>query len=96
VSWQSLVTAPLAAGWLRCRTSGLAACLPVALLHGFGYLLGYLLPRLLGFNEKVARTVSIETGTQGGKRLLEPAWHGCMHACTHAWCFDSVVRGRCL
>lgn len=55
----------------RCRrANGLAACLPVALLHGCGYLLGYVLPRLLGFNERVARTVSIETGKRGGGALL--------------------------
>lgn len=55
----------------RCRrANGLAACLPVALLHGCGYLLGYVLPRLLGFNERVARTVSIETGKEGGGALL--------------------------
>ncbi|EFN55282.1 hypothetical protein CHLNCDRAFT_134211 [Chlorella variabilis] len=46
------------------RASGLAACTPVILLHSFGYLLGYLLPRLLGFNEKTSRTVSLETGLQ--------------------------------
>jgi BASS family bile acid:Na+ symporter len=46
------------------RASGVAACGPVLLLHFFGYLLGYLMPRLLGFNEKTARTVSIETGMQ--------------------------------
>jgi predicted Na+-dependent transporter len=38
------------------RTSGLSACLPVVLLHSFGYLLGYTLPRVLGFNEKTSRT----------------------------------------
>ena len=38
--------------------------LPVALLHLFGYVLGYTLPRLLRFNERTARTVSIETGMQ--------------------------------
>ena len=36
----------------------------MALLHGFGYLLGYALPRLLNFSERVSRTVSIETGMQ--------------------------------
>ena len=35
------------------------------ILHACGYLLGYLLPRSLGFTEKVARTVSIETGEGG-------------------------------
>lgn len=38
--------------------------MPVILLHGFGYALGYLLPRGLGFSERTARTVSIETGMQ--------------------------------
>lgn len=38
------------------RATGLSACTPVILLHTFGYLLGYALPRLLGFNEKTART----------------------------------------
>lgn len=44
--------------------SGMVAVLPVVGLHFFGYLLGYLLPKLLGFNEKTSRTVSIETGMQ--------------------------------
>jgi predicted Na+-dependent transporter len=38
------------------RASGLSACTPVVLLHSLGYALGYMLPRLLGFNEKTART----------------------------------------
>ncbi len=38
------------------RASGLSACVPVILLHSCGYLLGYMLPRTLGFNEKTART----------------------------------------
>lgn len=46
------------------RASGMAACTPVILLHSFGYLLGYALPRGMGFNEKTSRTVSIETGMQ--------------------------------
>lgn len=46
------------------KSHGLAACLPVTLLHGFGYLFGYLMPRFFGFQERVARTVSIETGMQ--------------------------------
>ena len=44
------------------RASGMAAVGPVVLLHGCGYLLGYVLPRVLGFNERTSRTVSIETG----------------------------------
>jgi bile acid:Na+ symporter, BASS family len=42
----------------------LAAVAPVCALHGFGYILGYALPRLLSFDERTARTVSIETGMQ--------------------------------
>lgn len=38
------------------RASGLAACTPVIALHSFGYLLGYTLPKVLGFNEKTSRT----------------------------------------
>ena len=52
---------------MSCRSNGLVACLPVALLHGFGYLLGYVLPRLLKFSEKVSRTVSIETGNRASQ-----------------------------
>ncbi|MEO2192071.1 MAG: bile acid:sodium symporter family protein [bacterium] len=45
--------------------SGAAVILPVVLLHGFGYLLGYLLPKAaFGMDEKTSRTVSIETGMQ--------------------------------
>lgn len=46
------------------RTQGLAAMKPVALLHFFGYFLGYFFPKMLGFNERTSRTVSIETGMQ--------------------------------
>lgn len=46
------------------RAHGAAVCLPVFLLHTLGYICGYGLPRLLGFKERVARTVSIETGMQ--------------------------------
>ncbi|WP_109808600.1 bile acid:sodium symporter family protein [Sphingosinithalassobacter portus] len=38
--------------------------LAVLLLHLFGFGLGYLLTRLLGFGEKVRRTISIEVGMQ--------------------------------
>ena len=38
--------------------------LAVLLLHSFGFGLGYLLPRLLGFDERVRRTISIEVGMQ--------------------------------
>lgn len=43
---------------------GAQLALPVALLHAFAFGLGYWMCRFLGFNEKTARTVSIETGTQ--------------------------------
>lgn len=46
------------------KTRGLDLCLPVALLHVAAFSLGYFLSRGLGFNEKTARTVSIETGMQ--------------------------------
>lgn len=46
------------------QTNGLSMLGPVVALHGFGYLLGYLLPKTLGFPERTARTVSIETGMQ--------------------------------
>ena len=46
------------------RAEGIAASKPVFLLHFFGYLLGYILPKVLKFNEKTCRTVSIETGMQ--------------------------------
>ncbi len=53
------------------RASGVAACGPVLLLHFFGYLLGYLLPRMLGFNEKTSRTgergLWLRQGWVGGK-----------------------------
>ena len=35
---------------------------PVMALHAAAFLLGYVLCKVLGFNEKTARTVSIETG----------------------------------
>jgi len=44
--------------------NGAGVVLPVVLLHGFGYLLGYLLPKVLKMSEKTSRTVSIETGMQ--------------------------------
>ena len=43
---------------------GARLALPVALLHAAAFLLGYWLPKVLGFNEKTNRTVSIETGMQ--------------------------------
>lgn len=46
------------------KTQGLNLCIPVGLLHVAAFSLGYFLSKGLGFNEKTARTVSIETGMQ--------------------------------
>lgn len=46
------------------KTMGPQLALPVALLHAFAFTLGYFMCKVLGFNEKTARTVSIETGMQ--------------------------------
>lgn len=48
--------------------AGHAADLMVAvvLLHGFGFLVGYQLTRLLGYSTIISRTVSIEVGMQNG------------------------------
>lgn len=53
-----------------CRTMGSQLALPVAILHAFAFGLGYWMCRLLGFNEKTARTVSIETGAALTARQL--------------------------
>jgi len=45
-------------------TSGPKLLLAVLLLHLFGFLLGYLFGRAIGFSEKDSRTVSIEVGMQ--------------------------------
>lgn len=44
------------------REQGLQLIGPVMALHAAAFLLGYVLCKVLGFNEKTARTVSIETG----------------------------------
>eukprot|EP00208_Stichococcus_sp_RCC1054_P003742 CAMPEP_0206139832 /NCGR_PEP_ID=MMETSP1473-20131121/7478_1 /ASSEMBLY_ACC=CAM_ASM_001109 /TAXON_ID=1461547 /ORGANISM="Stichococcus sp, Strain RCC1054" /LENGTH=407 /DNA_ID=CAMNT_0053533751 /DNA_START=26 /DNA_END=1249 /DNA_ORIENTATION=+ len=46
------------------KTMGPQLAAPVALLHAFAFGLGYFMCKVLGFNEKTARTVSIETGMQ--------------------------------
>lgn len=46
------------------KTNGAALCLPVGLLHVCAFALGYFICKTLKFTEKVARTVSIETGMQ--------------------------------
>lgn len=46
------------------KTNGGALLTPVALLHVAAFSMGYFLSKFLGFDEKTARTVSIETGMQ--------------------------------
>lgn len=46
------------------KSDGARLCLPVGLLHIAAFSLGYIICKLLKFTEKVARTVSIETGMQ--------------------------------
>ena len=46
------------------QLNGLRVVGPVVALHAFGYFLGYILPKVLGFPESTSRTVSIETGMQ--------------------------------
>lgn len=45
-----------------CRAEGMSLLLPVAILHACAFTMGYYLSKGLKFNEKTARTVSIETG----------------------------------
>lgn len=46
------------------KAEGLRLCLPVGVLHVAAFSIGYFICKLLKFNEKTARTVSIETGMQ--------------------------------
>ncbi|MEO0814951.1 MAG: bile acid:sodium symporter family protein, partial [Myxococcota bacterium] len=46
------------------RSSGLSLLGVVALLHGLAFGLGYLFARLLGYEELIRRTISIEVGMQ--------------------------------
>ena len=48
---------------LVCRAEGVNLLIPVAVLHFAAFTMGYWLSKGLKFNEKTARTVSIETGT---------------------------------
>ena len=45
------------------RAEGVSLLLPVAVLHFAAFTMGYFLSKGLKFNEKTARTVSIETGS---------------------------------
>ena len=46
------------------RASGPRLLLAVALLHAAGFALGHLCARLLGYDRRIARTISIEVGMQ--------------------------------
>lgn len=46
------------------RTSGGKLLLAILILHGGGFLLGYVAARLFGYSRTIARTVSIEVGMQ--------------------------------
>lgn len=46
------------------KASAVILLLAVFLLHAFGFLLGYLFAKLLGYEEQIRRTVSIEVGMQ--------------------------------
>lgn len=46
------------------KAEGMSLLLPVAILHACAFTMGYYLSKGLKFNEKTARTVSIETGMQ--------------------------------
>lgn len=60
-----LCAVPVAQVQPLLAVSGAAVILPVVMLHGFGYLLGYLLPKVaFRMDERTSRTVSIETGMQ--------------------------------
>ncbi len=45
-----------------CRAQGMNLAVPVGILHLAAFTMGYWLCKGLKFNEKTARTVSIETG----------------------------------
>lgn len=59
-----LCAVPVAQVQTVLQARGVGMIVPVMALHAFGYLLGYTMPRVLGFKESTARTVSIETGMQ--------------------------------
>jgi bile acid:Na+ symporter, BASS family len=84
---------------------GSALICAVALLHLLGFLLGYILSRLLRFTEKDAQTVSIEVGMQNSGLATELARSnfssyglatvpGAISALTHC-ILGSIVAGLC-
>ena len=50
--------------------AGVSLIAAVATLHSAGFLLGYITPALLRFDEGTRRTISIEVGVQKGRRLF--------------------------
>ena len=84
---------------------GSALICAVVLLHLFGFLLGYILSRLLRFTEKDAQTVSIEVGMQNSGLATELARSnfssyglatvpGAISALTHC-ILGSIAAGLC-
>ncbi|KAK9803645.1 hypothetical protein WJX72_007999 [[Myrmecia] bisecta] len=59
-----LCASPVAQVSAILKSKGVDLLLPVALLHVAAFSMGYFLSKGLKFNEKTARTVSIETGMQ--------------------------------
>ncbi|KAL0017967.1 hypothetical protein WJX77_001251 [Trebouxia sp. C0004] len=59
-----LCAAPCAQVATVLKAEGVSLLLPVAVLHFAAFTMGYFLSKGLKFNEKTARTVSIETGMQ--------------------------------
>ncbi|KAK9801391.1 hypothetical protein WJX73_004956 [Symbiochloris irregularis] len=59
-----LCASPVAQVASLLKAEGANLIAPVALLHVFAFGLGYMLSKVVGFDEKTARTVSIETGMQ--------------------------------
>jgi len=59
-----IVASIIGAGKHPIMTSGLTLFAAVFSLHTFGFLLGYLMARLLRSNDIVAKTISIEVGMQ--------------------------------
>ena len=57
-----------------CRAQGMNLALPVGILHLAAFTMGYWLCKGLKFNEKTARTVSIETGRLTLVSRLTPVW----------------------
>jgi BASS family bile acid:Na+ symporter len=68
--------AAIAASSKEIITHGADLVLAVFLLHLGGFAIGYLVTRLSGFNEEVARTISIEVGMQNSGLAIVLAKQG--------------------